>query len=98
MGTGASEFKVGDEVFGCLKFPAIGAFAEYVCASEALLALKPANMNFEEAAAVPANALGAEVTAVCSDRNLEQARALGATHAIDYAPKRTSPKGIRATT
>ena len=123
LGPGASGFKVGDEVFGCLRFPALGGFAEYVCASEDLLALKPASMSFEEAAAVPlaggtalralvdvgkvkagmkvlingaaggvgtfavqiAKALGAEVTAVCSARNLEQARALGATHGIDYA-------------
>jgi len=122
-GPGVSDFKVGDEVFGCLKFPAIGAFAEYVCAPEELLALKPASMSFDEAAAVPlaggtalralvdhgqvkagmkvlingaaggvgtfavqiARALGAEVTAVCSSRNLEQARALGAAHVIDYA-------------
>ena len=122
-GAGTGEFKVGDEVFGCLAFPALGAFAEYVCAPEALLAPKPASMGFDEAAAVPlaagtalralvdhgqvkagmkvlingaaggvgtfavqiARALGAEVTAVCSSRNLEQARALGATHVIDYA-------------
>lgn len=123
VGPGVSEFKAGDEAFGCLSFPALGAFAEYVCVREDLLALKPSNMDFDEAAAVPlaggtalralvdhgkvkagmkvlingaaggvgtfavqiARALGAEVTAVCSERNLEQARALGATHVIDYA-------------
>jgi NADPH:quinone reductase-like Zn-dependent oxidoreductase len=49
VGRNVTEFKPGDEVFGVGK----GAFAEYVCASEDKLALKPANISFEEAAAVP---------------------------------------------
>ncbi len=118
VGENVKQFRPGDEVFGCAK----GAFAEYVLAREAYLALKPANSSFEEAAAVPVAALtalqglrdtggiragqkvliqgasggvgtfavqlaksfGAEVTAVCSPRNLDMARSIGADHVIDY--------------
>ena len=118
VGENVKQFRPGDEVFGC----AHGAFAEYVLAKEANLALKPANRSFEEAAAVPVAALTAlqgyryaggiqpgqkvlvqgasggvgifavqlaklfeaEVTAVCSPRNLEMARSMGADHVIDY--------------
>jgi NADPH:quinone reductase-like Zn-dependent oxidoreductase len=118
VGENVKQFKPGDEVFGCRN----GAFAEYVCASEDRLALKPANISFEQAAAVPVGALtalqglrdtgeirsgqqvliqgasgsvgtfavqiaklfGAEVTAVCSTRNLDMARSIGADHVIDY--------------
>ncbi|HLA99078.1 MAG TPA: NAD(P)-dependent alcohol dehydrogenase [Anaerolineales bacterium] len=117
VGENVKQFRPGDEVFGC----ANGAFAEYVLAREAYLALKPANKSFEEAAAVPVAALtalqgiryaggiqpgqkvliqgasggvgtfalqlaksfGAEVTAVCSPRNLDMARSIGADHIID---------------
>jgi NADPH:quinone reductase-like Zn-dependent oxidoreductase len=117
------QFQPGDEVFGYLpSATGRGTFAEYVCAQESLLALKPANLTFEQAAAVPlaaitalqalrdkgdiqpgqkvlingasggvgtfavqiAKALGAEVTAVCSARNLEMVRSFGADHVIDY--------------
>ncbi len=118
VGENVKQFRPGDEVFGCAK----GAFAEYVLAREAYLALKPANSSFEKAAAVPVAALtalqgiryaggirpgqkvliqgasggvgmfavqlaksfGAEVTAVCSTRNLDMARSIGADHVIDY--------------
>ncbi|WP_337868465.1 NAD(P)-dependent alcohol dehydrogenase [Meiothermus sp.] len=119
VGKEVRRFKPGDAVFGCLSG---GGFAEYVAAPEKALALKPTNLTFEEAAAVPmaattalqalrdagglqagqkvlihgaaggvgtfavqlAKLLGAEVTAVCSTRNLEQSSQLGADHVIDY--------------
>jgi NADPH:quinone reductase-like Zn-dependent oxidoreductase len=117
VGKDITEFRPGDEVFG----GRTGAFAEYVCVRVGVVP-KPANLTFEQAAAVPvaaltalqglrdkgrlqpgqkvlingasggvgtfavqiAKALGAEVTAVCSTRNVDQARLLGADHVIDY--------------
>jgi NADPH:quinone reductase-like Zn-dependent oxidoreductase len=122
VGKNVRQFKPGDLVYGCLAPCGDGGFAEYACAPENVLALKPTNLTFEEAAAVPmaavtalqglrdagglqagqkvlihgsaggvgsfavqiAKVLGAEVTAVCSTRNLEQTRQLGADHVIDY--------------
>jgi NADPH:quinone reductase-like Zn-dependent oxidoreductase len=55
VGPNVKQFQPGDEVFGVSR----GAFAEYVCAPEHLLALKPANVSFEAAAAVPVAALTA---------------------------------------
>ena len=119
VGRNVKQFQPGDEVFGDIGH---GGFAEYVCAPESRLALKPANLSFEAAAAVPMAALtalqglrdegriqpgqkvlvngasggvgtfavqiaksfGAEVTAVCSPRNLDQAHAIGADLVIDY--------------
>jgi NADPH:quinone reductase-like Zn-dependent oxidoreductase len=119
VGKGVTHFKPGDEVFGG-KF---GAFAEYVTVREQrAIALKPANMTFEQAAAVPiagitalqalrdkgqlhagqkvlvngasggvgtfavelAKSMGADVTGVCSTRNVELVRSIGADHVIDY--------------
>jgi NADPH:quinone reductase-like Zn-dependent oxidoreductase len=117
VGRDITGFRPGDEVFG----GRTGALAEYVCVRNAV-ALKPANLTFEEAAAVPvaaitalqglrdkgqiqpgqkvlingasggvgtfavqiAKALGAEVSGVCSTRNVDSARSLGADHVIDY--------------
>ena len=50
VGAKVTAFRVGDEVFGQA---AAGAFAEYVAVSQAVLAPKPANLSFDEAAAVP---------------------------------------------
>jgi NADPH:quinone reductase-like Zn-dependent oxidoreductase len=53
IGKNVTEFQVGDDVFGELPLDGLGTFAEYVCSIEDALALKPANMTFEQAAAVP---------------------------------------------
>ncbi|HXN65055.1 MAG TPA: NAD(P)-dependent alcohol dehydrogenase [Candidatus Acidoferrales bacterium] len=129
VGRNVTQFKPGDEVFGVCH----GAFAEYACATEDKLALKPGNISFEEAAAVPvaaitvlhglrdkghiqqgqkvlvdgasggvgtfaiqiAKSFGAEVTAVCSTRNVDTARSIGADHVIDYTRKDFTQNGQR---
>ncbi len=117
VGKNVTQFKPGDEVFGA----APGGFAEFACAREDYLVIKPATVSFEQMAAVPvagitalqglrigqiqpgqkvlvngasggvgtfgvliARALGADVTAVCSPKNMDSARAMGAEHVIDY--------------
>jgi NADPH:quinone reductase-like Zn-dependent oxidoreductase len=55
VGANVTQFQPGDEVFGVRR----GAFSEYVCAPESLIARKPRNISFEEAAAVPVAALTA---------------------------------------
>lgn len=57
VGKNVSQFKVGDEVFGASAN--FGAFAEYVAVSENAIVLKPANMTFEQLAAVPSSAMTA---------------------------------------
>lgn len=130
VGKDVKRFKVGDEVFGDISGSGWGGFAEYVCAREEVLVLKPANISFEEAAAAPmaavtalqglrkggiqpgqkvaingasggvgtfalqiAKALGAEVTAICSTRNVDLARSLGADHVIDYTQEDFTKNG-----
>ena len=130
VGKDAKRFQPGDEVFGG---KGVAGFAEYVCVREDKLALKPANISFEEAAAVPvaaitalqglrdkgriqrgdkvlvdgasggvgtfavqiAKSFGAEVTAVCSTRNVDTARSLGADHVIDYTREDFTQRGRR---
>ena len=59
VGRDVTKFRPGDEVFGDLSESGRGTFAEYVCAPENALVLKPANISYEEAAAVPVAAVTA---------------------------------------
>src|SRR5216684_3888492 len=131
VGRNAKQFRPGDEVFGDLSNCGRGGYAEYVCVPENVLALKPANISFEEAAVVPEAALvalqalrdkgqikagqkvliygasggigtfavqiakyfGAEVTGVCSTRNLDMVRSIGADHVIDYTQEDFTKNG-----
>jgi len=56
VGKNINKFKIGDEVYGDLS-GRWGGFAEYVCAPEKALAMKPAAMSFEEAASIPQAAM-----------------------------------------
>jgi NADPH:quinone reductase-like Zn-dependent oxidoreductase len=122
IGNNVKRFTVGDEVFGDLGDIGFGGFAEYVSVPEHVLALKPVNLSFEEAASVPqasivalqglrdegriksghkvliygasggigsfavqiAKLYWAEVTGVCSTKNLNKVLSIGADHVIDY--------------
>jgi NADPH:quinone reductase-like Zn-dependent oxidoreductase len=129
VGDEVTEFQPGDAVFGTSG----ASWAEYAPAREVRLVPKPANVSFEEAAAVPiaaltalqalrdhgqlqagqkvlingasggvgtfavqiAKAFGADVTAVCSPRNVEQARALGADRVVDYTQEDFTKLDVR---
>ena len=129
VGSSVTQFRPGDEVYASCS----GALAEYVSVTEDKLALKPANLTFEQAAAIPtaaitalkglrdvgkaqpgqkvlinaasggvgtfavqiAKALGAEVTGVCSTRNVELVCSLGADKAIDYTKEDFPHNGRR---
>jgi len=119
VGKNVTQYKPGDEVFGGRG----GAFAEYVCRrATGAIALKPANVTFEQAAALNiagitalqgirdkgkvqagqkvlingasggvgtfavqiAKSFGANVTGVCSGRNIDLVKSLGADQVIDY--------------
>jgi NADPH:quinone reductase-like Zn-dependent oxidoreductase len=133
VGTAVRQLRPGDEVFGYLSRYRGGTFAEYACAGEDEVAVKPANLSFEQAAAVPlavctalqglrdkgnlqpgqrvliqgasggvgtfavqiAKAFGAEVTGVCSTRNLDMVRSIGADHVIDYKKEDFTRNGRR---
>ena len=133
VGRNVTRFQAGDEVFGGMTLNELGGFAEYICAPEALWALKPANLTFEQAAAVPlaaftalqglrdkgqiqpgqkvlingasggvgtfavqiAKSFGTEVTGVCSTRNLDMVRSIGADHVIDYTQEDFTQNGQR---
>ena len=71
VGAKVTRFQSGDAVFGDLSSSGFGGFAEYVAAPEAMLAIKPANLTFEQAAAVPMSAM----TALQALRDLGQVRA-----------------------
>ena len=70
VGKNVKEFHPGDEVFGNLFECGLGGFAEYACATENALVLKPANLSFDEAAAVPLAAVTA-LQALCDKGHIQ---------------------------
>jgi len=133
VGKDVKQFQPGDDVFGDLSRSGWGGFAEYVAVPEHALALKPPNLSYMEAAAVPmagvtalqglrdkgkiqpgqkvlingasggvgtfavqiAKSFGAEVTGVCSSRNVDTLLSIGADHAIDYTKEDFTKKTER---
>jgi NADPH:quinone reductase-like Zn-dependent oxidoreductase len=129
IGKNVARLQPGDEVFGACN----GACAEYVSGAQGNFVHKPANLTFEQAAAVPTSAfaalhglrdagklqpgqkllingasggvgtfavqiaksLGAEVTGVCSTRNVDMVRSIGADHVIDYTQEDFTQSGQR---
>ncbi|MDH5216536.1 MAG: NAD(P)-dependent alcohol dehydrogenase [Gammaproteobacteria bacterium] len=83
-GKNVSQFKVGDEVFGDLCESGFGGFAEYVSAPEKALIRKPANMTFEQAAALPQAGLLA-LQGLLDGHTLEQRNLHGKTVLINGA-------------
>ncbi len=71
VGKDVTQFQINDEVFGDLSEVGFGAFAEYVCTTEAALAIKPVHTSYEEAATIPVAAL----TALQGLRDLGQIQA-----------------------
>ena len=86
VGTGVTGFESGDEVYGTCD----GSFAEYAVAQVARLARKPANLSFEQAAAVPVSA----ATALQAVRDRAQVQAeqkvliIGASGGVARSPCR----------
>jgi NADPH:quinone reductase-like Zn-dependent oxidoreductase len=66
VGRNVTQFQPGDEVFGDLSGCGLGAFAEYVAVPQESIAPKPANLTFEEAAALPHAAANEPARAIVS--------------------------------
>lgn len=70
VGQNVTQFRPGDDVFGDISDCGFGGFAEYVCVPQDALAIKPENISFEQAAAVPGAALTA-LHALCKSGQIQ---------------------------